>query len=93
MDFRVSVGSDLPREALRKLLFDMICELLFVELINYKAEVRDRSDAQQVSIGCTYFSLSIDLDEEEEYLEHFREMNLEAYGVDTNVLGSVKISV
>ncbi|MNP25557.1 hypothetical protein D3C76_1183710 [compost metagenome] len=47
-------------------------------------------DAQQVSISCTYFSLSIDLDEEEEYLERFREMNLEAYGVDTNVLVSIQ---
>jgi hypothetical protein len=90
MDYRLSIGSNLPREELGKLLHDMLCEVLFVELINYEAEVRDRSDAQQVSIGCTYFSLSIDLDEEEEYLERFREMNLEDHGVDTNVRISIQ---
>lgn len=90
MDFRVSVGFDLPREALRKILYDMICEVFFVELINYEVEVRDRSGAQQVSIGCTYFSLSIDLDEEEDYIKRFREMNLEDHGVDTNVPISIQ---
>jgi|GEM_PF-1863204 len=90
MDFRVSVGFNLPRADLRKILYDMICEVFFMELINYEVEVRDRSDAQQVSIGCTYFSLSIDLEEEEDYIERFREMNLEDYGVDTNVPISIQ---
>lgn len=90
MDFRLSIGFDLPRESLRKLLYDMICEVLFVELIDYEAEVRDRSDNREVSIGCTYFSMSIDLDNEDEYLERFREMNFEAYGVTTNVLISIQ---
>ncbi|MEY8747001.1 hypothetical protein [Paenibacillus tundrae] len=85
MDFRLSVASDLPREVFRKILYDMICEVFFVELINYEVEVRDRSGAEQVIIGCTYFSLSIDLDEEEDYIKRFREMNLEDHGVDTNV--------
>ncbi|AZK48588.1 MULTISPECIES: hypothetical protein [Paenibacillus] len=90
MDFWLSVGSDFPREDLRKLLYDMIFEVLFVELINYEAEVSDWSDAQQVSISCTYFSLSINLDEEDEYIERYRKANLEAYGVDTNVFISIQ---
>lgn len=39
MDFRLSVGSNLPKEELGKLLYNMICEVLFVELIDYEAEV------------------------------------------------------
>jgi len=90
MDFRLSIGFDLPRESLRKLLYDMICEVLFVELINYEADVLDHSGRQKVRINCTYFSMSIDLDDEDEYLERFREMNFEAYGVTTNVLISIQ---
>ncbi|WP_438496263.1 hypothetical protein [Paenibacillus sp. IHBB 3054] len=90
MDFRLSIGFDLPREALRNIFYDMIRDALILELNIYEAEISDWSDAQQVSISCTYFSLGIDLDEEEEYLERFREMNLEAYGVDTNVLVNIQ---
>ncbi|ANY67390.1 hypothetical protein BBD42_13570 [Paenibacillus sp. BIHB 4019] len=90
MDFRLSIGFDLPREDLRKIFYDMIRDALILELNIYEAEISDWSDAQQVSISCTYFSLSIDLDDEEEYLERFREMNLEAYGVDTNVLVNIQ---
>ncbi|MNI66328.1 hypothetical protein D3C81_1483900 [compost metagenome] len=39
MDFRLSVGSNLLRVELGKLLYNMICEVLFVELIDYEAEV------------------------------------------------------
>ncbi|MCP1308096.1 hypothetical protein [Paenibacillus tyrfis] len=90
MDFRVSIGSNLPREALRKLLYNMICNVLVMELSFYEAEVWDWSDTRNVSIGCTYFSISINLDDEEEYLERFREMNLESYGVDTNILINIQ---
>jgi len=90
MDFRLSIGFDLPREALRRLFYDMIRDALILELNIYEAEISDWSDAQQVSISCTYFSISINLDEEEEYLERFREMNLEAYGVDTNILVNIQ---
>lgn len=34
--------------------------------------------------------MSIDLDAEEDYIEYFREMNREAYGVNTNVLISIQ---
>ncbi|AZK48589.1 hypothetical protein [Paenibacillus lentus] len=90
MDFRLSVGSNLPREELGKLLYDMLCNVFFVELINYEAEVWDWSNTQTVSIGCTYFSMSINLDDEDEYIERFREMNLEDHGVDTNVRISIQ---
>ncbi|MBT2762671.1 hypothetical protein [Paenibacillus sp. ISL-20] len=90
MDFRLSVGSNLPREELGKLLYDMLCEVLFVELINYEAEVWDRTGTQYVSVGCTYFSMSSNLDYEDEYIERFREMNLEDHGVDTNVRISIQ---
>lgn len=39
MDFRLSIGSNLPREELGKLLYAMLCEVFFVELIDYEAEV------------------------------------------------------
>ncbi|MEQ7052831.1 hypothetical protein ABN764_19500 [Paenibacillaceae sp. P-4] len=90
MDFRLSVGSNLPKEELGKLLYNMIYEVLFVELINYEAEVWDRTGTQYVSIGCTYFSMSINLDDEDDYTERFRDMNHEAYGVNTNVLISIQ---
>ncbi|WP_348620287.1 hypothetical protein [Paenibacillus polymyxa] len=90
MDFRLSIGSDLSRKALGKLLYNMICELLVMEINFYEVEVKDWSDARQVIISCTYFSISINLDDEDDYLERFREMNLEDHGVDTNVLISIQ---
>ncbi|QDY83597.1 hypothetical protein FQU75_09370 [Paenibacillus polymyxa] len=90
MDFRLSIGSNLSSEALRKLLNNMICEVLVMEMNLYEVEVKDWSDTQQVSISCTYFYISINLDDEDEYLERFREMNLEDHGVDTNVLISIQ---
>lgn len=90
MDFRLSIGSGLPKEELRELLYTMLCEALFVELINYDADIKDWSDDRQISMTATYFSLSINLDEDEEYLERFRDMNLEAYGVDTNLLINIQ---
>ncbi|MEN1990808.1 hypothetical protein [Paenibacillus hubeiensis] len=90
MDFRLSVGSSLPKEELGKLLYNMIFEVLFVELINYEVEVWERFDTQYVSIGCTYFSMIINLDDEDGYTERFRDMNYEAYGVNTNVLISIQ---
>ncbi|MEE4568433.1 hypothetical protein V2U94_12460 [Paenibacillus polymyxa] len=90
MDFRLSIVSDLSREALGKLLYNMICEVLVMEINFYEVEVKDWSDARQVSISCTYFSISINLDDEDDYLERFREMNLEDHGVDTNVLISIQ---
>lgn len=85
MDFWLSIGFNLPREELSKLLYNMISEVLFVELIDYEAEVRDNSDTQCVRVGCTYFSMSINLDDEDEYIERYRKLNLETHGVDTNV--------
>ncbi|WP_334077936.1 hypothetical protein [Paenibacillus sanfengchensis] len=90
MDFRLSIGSNLPREELGKLLYDMLCEVFFVELIDYEAEVWASSYTERINVGCTYFSMSIDLDAEEDYIEYFREMNREAYGVNTNVLISIQ---
>ncbi|MDP1509365.1 hypothetical protein L8C07_01015 [Paenibacillus sp. CMAA1739] len=89
MDFRLSIGSNLSREALGKLLYNMIGEVLAMEINFYEVEVKDWSDARQVSISCTYFSISINLDDEDDYLERFREMNLEDHGVDTNILISI----
>ncbi|WP_334073550.1 MULTISPECIES: hypothetical protein [Paenibacillus] len=71
MDFSLSVGSNLPREELGRLLYNILCEVFFVELIDYEVEVWADSYTQHVNVGCTYFSMSIDLDEEEEYLERF----------------------
>ncbi|MEK5028237.1 hypothetical protein [Paenibacillus sp. FSL M7-1046] len=90
MDFWLSIGSDLPREVFRKLLYNMICEVLVLELNIYEAEVKDWSDTQHLSIGCTYFSISINLDDEEEYTERYRKLNLETYGVNTNVNISIQ---
>ncbi|WP_025723421.1 hypothetical protein [Paenibacillus polymyxa] len=90
MDYRLSIGSNLSREALGKLLYNMICEVLVMEINFYEVEVKDWSDTRQVSISCTYFSISINLDDEDDYLERFREMNLEDHGVDTNVLISIQ---
>ncbi|MNP21035.1 hypothetical protein D3C76_1136390 [compost metagenome] len=85
MDFSLSIGSDLPKEELGKLFYDMLSEVLFVELINNEAEVWNRTGNQYVSVGCTYFSMSINLDDDEDYTDRYREEYLEAYGVDTNV--------
>ncbi|WP_341177449.1 hypothetical protein [Paenibacillus sp. FSL K6-1230] len=90
MDFSLCIGSNLPKEELGKLLYNMICEVLFVELIDYEAEVWDRSYAQRVSVGCTYFSMSIDLDDNDDYTERYRKANIDAYGVDTNVFISIQ---
>ncbi|MGG4346202.1 hypothetical protein [Paenibacillus lautus] len=91
MDYSLSIGSNLPKkEELEKLLYNMLCEVLFVELINYEAEVWDRTGTQRVSVGCTYFSMSINLDDEDDYIERYRKANLEAYGVDTNVFISIQ---
>ncbi|OAB37795.1 hypothetical protein [Paenibacillus glacialis] len=90
MDYWVSIGSDLPREALGKLLYDMICDVLVMELSFDEIAVRDWSDTRQVSINFTYFSIKIDLDDEDDYIERFREMNLEDHGVDTNVSISIQ---
>uniref|UniRef100_A0AAE9L946 Uncharacterized protein n=1 Tax=Paenibacillus polymyxa TaxID=1406 RepID=A0AAE9L946_PAEPO len=90
MDYRLSIGSNLSREALGKFLYNMICEVLVMEINFYEVEVKDWSDTRQVSISCTYFSISINLDDEDDYLERFREMNLEDHGVDTNVLISIQ---
>ncbi|WP_342426802.1 hypothetical protein [Paenibacillus sp. FSL L8-0158] len=90
MDYRLSIGYNLSREALGKLLYNMICEVLVMEINFYEVEVKDWSDTRQVSISCTYFSISINLDDEDDYLERFREMNLEDHGVDTNVLISIQ---
>ncbi|WP_028591572.1 hypothetical protein [Paenibacillus massiliensis] len=90
MDFWLCIGSNLSRADLRKLLYDMMCEVLFVELIDYEAEVWDWSDTQRVRIGCTYFSMSINLEDEDEYRERYRKDNLEVYGVDTNVFISIQ---
>ncbi|MGO4786532.1 hypothetical protein AB4124_03680 [Paenibacillus sp. 2KB_20] len=68
----------------------MLCEVLFIELINYEAEVWDRTGTQYVSVGCTYFSMSIESDDEDDYIERYRKANLEAYGVDTNVFISIQ---
>ncbi|MEN1990838.1 hypothetical protein [Paenibacillus hubeiensis] len=86
MEFWLSFGSNLPRVELGKMLYNMLCEVLFVELIDYEAEVWDRTGNQYVSVGCTYFSMSsINLDDEDEYIERYRKLNLETHGVDTNV--------
>ncbi|SFF33349.1 hypothetical protein SAMN04487969_1274 [Paenibacillus algorifonticola] len=90
MDFWLCIGSNLPKEELRKLLYNMMCEVLFVELIDYEAEVWDWSDTQRVRIGCTYFSMSINLEDEDDYIERYRKANFEAYGVDTNVFISIQ---
>jgi len=89
MDFSLCMGSDSPKE-LSNLLYDMLCEALFVELIDLEAEVWNRSDTQYVSVGCTYFSMSSDLDDDEDYTERYRKAILEAYGVDTNVFISIQ---
>lgn len=88
--FSLYIGSNLPKEKLGNLLYNMICEVLFVQLIDYEAEVRDQSDTQYVSIGCPYFSMSINLDDEVDYTERYRKANLESYGVDTNVFISIQ---
>ncbi|MGF9906241.1 hypothetical protein [Brevibacillus porteri] len=85
MDFRLSTGSNLPREALGKLLYDIICDVLVMELSFDEIEVKDWSDSRHISIGFTYFSISINLDDEDDYIERYRKLNLETYGVDTNV--------
>ncbi|OAB37785.1 hypothetical protein [Paenibacillus glacialis] len=85
MDFWLSIGSELPRESLGKLLYNMIYDVLVLELNIYEAEVKDWSNTQCVSIGCTYFTISINLDDEDEYIERYRKLNLETHGVDTNV--------
>ncbi|MCG7376193.1 hypothetical protein MH215_04260 [Paenibacillus sp. ACRSA] len=90
MDFSLCISSDFPREELSKLLYTMLCEALFVELIDYEAEVWDRSFTHSVSVGCTYFSMSINLDDDEDYTERYRKANFEAYGVDTNVFISIQ---
>ncbi|KQO08493.1 hypothetical protein [Paenibacillus sp. Leaf72] len=90
MDFSLCIGSNVPKEELRKLLYNMICEVLFVELIDYEAEVWDWSDTQRVRIGCIYFSMSINLEDEDDYIERYRKANFEAYGVDTNVFISIQ---
>ncbi|WP_088830483.1 hypothetical protein [Paenibacillus tyrfis] len=90
MDYSLCIGSNLPKEELGNLLYNMICEVLFVELIDYEAEVWNRSYTQCVSVGCTYFSMSINLDDEDDYTERYRKANLEAYGVDTNVFISIQ---
>ncbi|WP_336764263.1 hypothetical protein [Paenibacillus sp. USHLN196] len=90
MDYSLSIGSDFPKEELSKLLYNMLCEVLFVELIDYEAQVWDRSYTQSVSVGCTYFSMSINLDDDDDYTERYRKANLEAYGVDTNVFISIQ---
>lgn len=90
MDYSLSIGSDFPKEELSKLLYSMLCEALFVELIDYEAEVWDRSFTHSVSVGCTYFSMSINLDDDEDYTERYRKANLEAYGIDTNVFINIQ---
>ncbi|MCA1292203.1 hypothetical protein LBW89_04115 [Paenibacillus sp. alder61] len=90
MDFSLNIGFDLPKEGLGKLLYNMMFEVLFVELIDYEAEVWNHSYGQEVSVGCTYFSMSIDLEDEDDYMERYRQANLEAYGVDTNVFISIQ---
>ncbi|GIO95277.1 hypothetical protein J14TS5_03630 [Paenibacillus lautus] len=90
MDYSLSIGSNLPKEELGKLLYNIISEVLFVELINYEAEVWDRSYTERVSVGCTYFSMSINLDDEDDYIERYRKANFEAFGVDTNVFISIQ---
>ncbi|WP_438496250.1 hypothetical protein [Paenibacillus sp. IHBB 3054] len=90
MDFSLCIGSNLPKEELGKLLYNMISEVLFVELIDYEAEAWNRSYTQRVSVDCTYFSMSINLDDEDDYSERYRKANLEAYGVDTNVFISIQ---
>ncbi|WP_233277474.1 hypothetical protein [Paenibacillus durus] len=90
MDYSLCIGSNLPKEELGNFLYNMICEVLFVELIDHEAEVWDRSYTQRVSVGCTYFSMSINLDDEDDYTERYRKANLEAYGVDTNVFISIQ---
>ncbi|SFF47709.1 hypothetical protein SAMN04487969_1482 [Paenibacillus algorifonticola] len=90
MDFRLSIGSDMPREALKKLFYEMICDVLVLEINVYEAEIKDWSDTQHVGISCKYFSMSINLDDDDDYIEWFREMNLEDHGVDTNVLISIQ---
>ena len=92
MDFRLSFDCPFSKEELRKLIHCVLYEVLFVELINYDAYIKDWSDDRQISMTATYFSLNINLDEDEdeEYLERFRDMNLEAYGVDTNLLINIQ---
>lgn len=85
MEFLLSFGYDLPKESLGKLFNDMLVEVFFVELIDYQVEIRNNSSVHGVSVGCNYFSMSIDLDEEEEYLERYRIQNLDMHGVKTNV--------
>lgn len=90
MDFWLSIGSNLPRDELGRLLYDMLCEVFFVEVIDYEAEVWTRSYTERINVGCTYFSMSINLDDEEDYIEGYREAILEAYGVDTNIFISIQ---
>ncbi|MFD0589134.1 hypothetical protein ACFQZE_14120 [Paenibacillus sp. GCM10027627] len=42
-----------------------------------------------MNVGCTYFSIRIDLEDEEDYTERDREAILESYGIDTNVFISI----
>ncbi|WP_339267567.1 hypothetical protein NYE54_27250 [Paenibacillus sp. FSL K6-1330] len=90
MDYSLSIGSNFPKKELGKLFYNMLSEVLFVELINYEAEVWDRTGTERVSIGCTYFSMSINLDDEDDYIERYRKANFEAFGVDTNVFISIQ---
>ncbi|CAH1226368.1 hypothetical protein [Paenibacillus sp. JJ-223] len=90
MDFSLYIGSDLPKKELGELLYSMIFEVLFVELIDYEAEVRDSSFAQEVNVVCTYFSMDTNSDDDDDYTERFRKANLESYGVDTNVFFSIQ---
>lgn len=90
MDFSLSIGSNLPERELGKLLYNMLCEVLFVELIDYEAEVWEWFDTQSVNVGCTYFSMGMNLDDEDDYAERYREATLEEQGVDTNVYISIQ---
>lgn len=62
MDFRLSFDCPFSKEELRKLIHCVLYEVLFVELINYDAYIKDWSDDRQISMTATYFSLSINLE-------------------------------
>ena len=92
VDYSLNIGFDSSGKDLSELLYNILSEVLFVELIDYEVEVWKRNYDESISVGCDYFSIDIDLQDENSNVKNNFEIynSFGTYHVDTDMYTSIQ---
>ncbi|MNP60641.1 hypothetical protein D3C76_1557410 [compost metagenome] len=89
MDYELFIDTKLERINIGDLLYEVASDVIG-EKVKFK-KMRHELGFQYVYIGCDYFSIDIDLDDEDDDLEEYQEMNIRYHDVNTNMRISVQM--